>query len=56
LNETHQDFGHDNIVQRLERYFLEQAGYSVEFANDGLTALKRAQELKPADTALPTQS
>src|SRR5215470_4663265 len=36
------------IVQRLERYFLEQAGYSVEFANDGLAALKRAQELKPA--------
>jgi len=36
------------IVQRLERYFLEQAGYSVEFANDGLAALKRAQELKPS--------
>jgi len=35
------------IVQRLERYFLEQAGYSVEFASDGLSALKRAQELKP---------
>ena len=34
-------------VQRLERYFLEQAGYSVEFASDGLSALKRAQELKP---------
>ena len=34
-------------VQRLERYFLEQAGYSVEFANDGLGALERAQELKP---------
>lgn len=34
-------------VQRLERYFLEQAGYSVEFANDGLTALERARELKP---------
>lgn len=36
------------IVQRLERFFLEQAGYSVEFANDGVTALKRAQELRPA--------
>jgi CheY-like chemotaxis protein len=35
------------VVQRLERYFLEQAGFSVEFASDGLTALKRAQELKP---------
>jgi CheY-like chemotaxis protein len=35
-------------VQRLERYFLEQAGYSVEFANDGMRALERAQELRPA--------
>jgi len=35
------------VVQRLERYFLEQAGYTVEFASDGLSALKRAQELKP---------
>jgi len=35
------------IVQRLERYFLEQAGYLVEFAGDGPTALKRAQELRP---------
>ena len=34
-------------VQQLERFFLEQAGYVVEFANDGQTALKRAQELKP---------
>ena len=34
-------------VQRLERYFLEQAGYAVEFANDGLIALERARELKP---------
>ena len=35
------------VVQRLERYFLEQAGFSVEFASDGLTALNRARELKP---------
>ncbi len=35
-------------VQRLERYFLEQAGYAVEFETDGLSALKRAQELKPS--------
>jgi CheY-like chemotaxis protein len=35
------------IVQRLERFFLEQAGFSVEFSEDGLTALARAQELKP---------
>ena len=34
-------------VQRLEKYFLEQAGFSVEFASDGVTALKRAQELRP---------
>lgn len=36
------------MVQRLERFFLEQAGYSVEFTSDGLTALARAQELKPS--------
>jgi CheY-like chemotaxis protein len=35
------------IVQRLERFFLEQAGFFVEFTEDGLTALARAQELKP---------
>jgi len=34
-------------VQRLEKYFLEQAGYQVEFASDGLIALERARELKP---------
>jgi CheY-like chemotaxis protein len=34
-------------VQRLERFFLEQAGYEVEFASDGVTALERAQELLP---------
>ena len=35
------------LVQRLEKYFLEQAGYVVEFAGDGMLALKKAQELKP---------
>jgi len=35
------------VVQRLERYFLEQAGFSVEFTVDGITALARARELKP---------
>jgi two-component system phosphate regulon response regulator PhoB len=35
------------VVQRLERYFLEQAGYTVEFANDGMSALERARELRP---------
>jgi CheY-like chemotaxis protein len=34
-------------VQRLERYFLEQAGFAVEFATDGATALQRARQLKP---------
>jgi CheY-like chemotaxis protein len=36
------------VVQRLERFFLEQAGFSVEFLADGLLALARAQELRPA--------
>ncbi len=35
------------VVQRLERYFLEQAGYTVEFAADGQSALERARELRP---------
>lgn len=35
------------VVQRLERYFLEQAGFSVEFTVDGITALARARELRP---------
>jgi two-component system response regulator RpaA len=36
------------IVQRLERFFLEQAGYDVEFSCDGVSALARARELHPA--------
>jgi CheY-like chemotaxis protein len=35
------------VVQRLEKFFLEQAGYTVEFAPDGAVALERARELKP---------
>ena len=35
------------VVQRLERYFLEQAGFSVEFTGDGVAALARARELRP---------
>ena len=35
------------LVQRLGRYFLEQAGFNVEFTSDGITALARAQELRP---------
>ncbi|HSS19052.1 MAG TPA: response regulator [Pyrinomonadaceae bacterium] len=34
-------------VQKLERFFLEQAGYSVEFASDGVSALARTKELCP---------
>ena len=34
-------------VQRLEKFFLEQAGYTVEFAADGVAALERARGLKP---------
>ena len=36
------------IVQRLQRFFLEQAGYEVEFSSDGAAALARAKELRPA--------
>ena len=36
------------LVQRLEKFFLEQAGYGVEFAADGATALARARALRPA--------
>jgi len=35
------------IVQRLEKYLLEQAGYTVEFVADGVSALARARELHP---------
>ena len=35
------------VVQQLERYFLEHAGYTVEFASDGMYALERARELRP---------
>jgi len=35
------------IVQRLEKYFFEQAGYAVEFAADGEAALAQARELRP---------
>ncbi len=35
------------VVQRLARYFLEQSGFDVEFATDGLAALARAREVRP---------
>jgi len=37
----------DPHVQMLERYFLEQAGYSVELVDNGRAALARARELRP---------
>jgi two-component system response regulator MprA len=37
----------DPHVRELEQHFLEQAGYSIEFAADGLDALERARRLLP---------
>lgn len=37
----------DPHVRALERYFLEQAGYTVEFCEDGEAALERARALLP---------
>jgi CheY-like chemotaxis protein len=37
----------DPHVRELEKYFLGEAGYSVEFAEDGLVALERARVLLP---------
>ena len=37
----------DPFVQKLERYFLEKAGFAVEFSDDGVQALARARTLKP---------
>jgi CheY-like chemotaxis protein len=37
----------DPHVRELEQYFLEEAGYAVEFAEDGLAALEMARTLQP---------
>jgi CheY-like chemotaxis protein len=37
----------DPHVRDLESYFLNEAGFTVEFAADGVAALQRAQELRP---------
>jgi CheY-like chemotaxis protein len=37
----------DPNVRELEAYFLEEAGFSVEFAEEGVSALTRACELRP---------
>jgi two-component system response regulator MprA len=38
----------DQTVRELQRYFLENGGYAVEFADDGEAALERARQLRPA--------
>lgn len=37
----------DPSVRELEAYFLNEAGFSVEFAADGVRALERARDLRP---------
>ncbi len=37
----------DQHVKRLERYFLESAGFDVELVNDGEEGLARARERHP---------
>ena len=37
----------DPQVRELESYFLNEAGFAVEFAADGVAALARARELRP---------
>ena len=37
----------DPQMRRLERYFLEQAGFAVEFASDGKEGLETARQLVP---------
>lgn len=37
----------DPHMRTLERYFLESAGFRLEFVDDGIAALARARELRP---------
>jgi DNA-binding response OmpR family regulator len=37
----------DPHIRELEAFFLNEAGYAVEFTEDGHAALERARELKP---------
>jgi CheY-like chemotaxis protein len=37
----------DPHVRELERFFLEEAGFVVDFADDGLKALEQARKLRP---------
>ena len=38
----------DVQVRALQRFFLERAGFAVEFADDGASALERARLTRPA--------
>lgn len=38
----------DQSVRALERHFLEQAGFQVEFADHGLEVIERVQVARPA--------
>ncbi|HSJ31914.1 MAG TPA: response regulator [Longimicrobiales bacterium] len=37
----------DPHVRELEAFFLNEAGYAVEFTEDGTSALERARQLRP---------
>jgi len=37
----------DPHIRELESYFLNEAGFAVDFAADGIAALERARELQP---------
>jgi len=37
----------DPSIRDLETYFLKEAGFSVEFAADGIAALEQAQKVRP---------
>lgn len=37
----------DPHIRELESFFLNEAGFSVDFAADGVAALERARELQP---------
>ena len=37
----------DPSIRDLEAFFLNEAGFGVEFSDDGETAFQRAKELKP---------
>jgi DNA-binding response OmpR family regulator len=37
----------DPHVRELETFFLNEAGYAVEFTDDGPSALERARQLRP---------